>query len=149
MSNLKHGFDSLNPSINPDSVMLNRALLGSAELQQLVSLFDEQRLNVGHLHVAFNTNAPDPRPDGVEDLKGWLWWLCVQVEEQFCYESPQSKYANIAALIGSAINEFQLDTSLRIQDFIIDGSSKPFPLTDMQVHMHSLVSKLNALRAKF
>lgn len=146
--NLKHGFDSTNTGINPDSIMISRAVLGSAELQTLVQLLSDENVNVGHLMTAYNVSAPLPRPEGVHDLKSWLWWLCGQIESQFDYESPQAKYANMVALMGSAINEFEFHTSIKPFSYIV-VSPKPNSLDRTEFHMNSLMTKIKKLRAKF
>lgn len=146
--NLQHGFYSKSTSINPDARMIQVGALRSAELAMLVDLMDNERITVGQLIDASLRLMPFPRPQGVDTLKSWLWWLCEQIENQFDYESAQAKYANMVALMGSAIEEFQLDTGARLYAYVIENP-EPNSLSQMQYHMNSVMTKIKKLRVKF
>jgi hypothetical protein len=140
MSNLKHGFYSTNTSINPDSIMIGAAALRSKSLQKLVSLFDCDKLNVGHLYTSAQSEG--------KDLKWYIWDLVGEVEIDFDYESPQSKYANLVGLLALRIIEFNIDTSKRIKDMVLINP-KPYSVSKVDYECDSIVTKINKLRIKF
>ncbi|MEI8651076.1 hypothetical protein P4S73_29425 [Paraglaciecola sp. Hal342] len=146
--NLKHGFYSTNPSLNPDMVLLSRARTHCAALNMMMAMLDDERVNVGQLITAYGLNAPIPLLDGVSSLKTWLWWLCSEVDKSFDYESAEAKYANMVALMGSAIAEFNIHSSVRPYSFIVENP-KPNSLDKCQYVMNSLMTKIKKLRAKF
>lgn len=140
MSNLKHGFYSTNTAINPDSIMIGGAALRSKALYKLVSLFDQHNLNVGHLYIAAQNEN--------KCLKSYFWGLVGEVENDFDYESPQVKYANLIGLLALRIIEFDIDTSKRIRDMIL-VDPKPFSVHKVDYECNSIVTKINKLRSKF
>lgn len=140
MSNFKHGFYSMNPSINPDKIMIGSAVLGSHALHKLTSLFDEDRLNVGHLYSACTGSG--------EDLKGYFWGLACEVDSVFSCDTPQSKYANLIGLLMCRIVEFNVYTGDKIRDMVIENPEN-FSLTVVEFECNSIVTKIKKLRAKF
>ncbi|MBN24553.1 MAG: hypothetical protein CL578_05840 [Alteromonadaceae bacterium] len=146
--NLKHGFYSTNPSLNPDMVLLSRGRTHCAALNMMMAMLDDERVNVGQLMTAYGLNAPIPLPDGVKSLKTWLWWLCSEVDKHFAYESNEAKYANMVALMGSALEEFNIDSSVRPYSFIV-SNPKPNSLDQCEYTMNSLMTKIKKLRGKF
>jgi hypothetical protein len=140
MSNLKHGFYSKNTLINPDSIMLGTADLGSKALHKLVSLFDQDKLNVGHLYTAAQNEG--------KELKWWAVDLVLQIESEFDYESPQSKYANLIMLLALRIIEFKIDTCKRIKKMVLIDP-KPYSLEVAEYECNSIVTKIEKLRLRF
>ena len=138
--NLKHGYYSNNCTINPDSLMLRTAILRSKQLATLTGLFDDNRLNVGHLYTVSSMND--------ESIKDYFWGLCGEVEKCFEIDSDQAKYANLAGLLTSAIVEFEIDTGKIISDMII-RSPENWKHTKQDLHLDSIVSKMVKLRTRF
>ena len=135
----------LGHSINPDAVIAFPIKRISAELTQLISLFDRKELLVGDLQAAYDLCADDMKLLGILTVKDWLWWLCEQVDTKYTYGSAQSKYANMIALFGSGVEEYNLGADVAVQSLIIEDA-KPFSLSRQQHYFNSLVSKINALR---
>lgn len=140
MSNIKHGFYSTNPIVNPDSISLGRAAMRSKTLFMLTSLFDQDKLNVGHLYTAAMNHG--------QELKDFFWDALATIEGEFDHESPQGKYANLIALLASRIKEFDIDTGKRIRD-MVQVNPQPYSLTKEEFECNSIVTKIIKLRSKF
>ncbi|MBD3587519.1 MULTISPECIES: hypothetical protein [Salinimonas] len=59
-----------------------------------------------------------------------------------------AELAMLVALMGSAIEEFQLDTGARLYAYVIENP-EPISLSQMQYHMNSVMTKIKKLRVKF
>jgi hypothetical protein len=120
--------------------MIGAAALRSKSLQKLVSLFDQDKLNVGHLYTAASNEG--------KELKWFVWDLVSDVEADFDYESAQAKYANLIGLLALRIIEFKVDTGKRIKDMVL-VNPQPYSVHKAEFECNSIVTKMNKLRVKF
>ena len=120
--------------------MIGGAALRSKALHKLVSLFDQDNLNVGHLYVAAQNED--------KCLKWYFWDLVSEVENDFDYESAQAKYANLIGLLALRVIEFNVDTSKRIKDMVLINP-QPYSVSKVDYECNSIVTKIKKLRCKF